>query len=527
MNSLLWWQKGVIYQVYPRSFADSNADGVGDLRGVIEKLDYLAWLGVEAVWLSPVYPSPMADFGYDVADYKGIHPVFGTMQDMYDLIRAIHRRRMRLILDFVPNHTSSEHPWFVESRSSRSNPKRDWYLWHDPAPDGGPPNNWLSVFGGSAWTWDENTQQYYYHAFLKEQPDLNWRHPDVRAEMYGAMRFWLEQGIDGFRVDVLWHLIKDDQWRDNPPNPEYTQDQVPYNSLIPAYSTDQPEVQSIVREMRSVVDEYGERLLIGEIYLPIRRLVTYYGTAGDGAHLPFNFQLIALPWQARQISAAISEYEGVLPAGAWPNWVLGNHDQVRIASRVGLLQARVAAILLLTLRGTPTLYYGDEIGMRDIAISPDQVQDPQGKNVGVSRDPARTPMQWTAAPHAGFSTVASWLPVSLDYQYCNVERQQDDPDSLLSLYRRLIQLRREEPCLVVGTYRPLVAEGNLIAYVREHGDSRWLVALNLGPGPCQLSLGAMPAGGQIAIATERRRENERVTDRLVLNGDDGVVVRLE
>jgi alpha-glucosidase len=527
MSQLLWWQRGVIYQVYPRSFVDSNGDGVGDLRGIIDRLEYLSWLGVDAIWISPVYPSPMADFGYDVADYTGIHPVFGTMQDMRELIQSAHNRGMRIILDFVPNHSSSQHPWFLESKASRNNPKRDWYLWHDAAPDGGPPNNWLSVFGGSAWTWDETTQQYYYHAFLQEQPDLNWRNADVRAQMYGAMRFWLEQGVDGFRVDVLWHLIKDDQWRDNPPNPDHTPDQVPYNSLIPAYSTDQPEVQTIVHEMRSLLDEYEERLLIGEIYLPIRRLVTYYGTAGDGAHLPFNFQLIALPWRAREISAAISEYEGALPVGAWPNWVLGNHDQPRIASRVGLLQARVAAILLLTLRGTPTLYYGDEIGMRDIAITPEQMQDPQGKNVGLSRDPARTPMQWSAAANAGFSSVTPWLPISPDYKYRNVEREAQDPDSMLALYRRLIQLRREEPAMVIGTYRPVVAEGNLIAYLREQDGRRLLVALNLGPGPSQLALAGLAPAGEILIATERRRDGERVTDRLILAGDDGVVVRLD
>ncbi len=525
-NALLWWQRGIIYQVYPRSFADSNDDGIGDLRGIIDKLGYLSWLGVDAIWISPVYPSPMADFGYDVSNYTDIHPIFGNLQDMRELIAASHQRGIRVILDFVPNHTSSEHPWFLESRSSRTNPKRDWYLWHDPAADGGPPNNWLSVFGGSAWTWDESTQQYYYHAFLKEQPDLNWRNAEVRSEMYRAMRFWLEQGVDGFRVDVLWHLIKDEHWRDNPPNPEYTSDQVPYHSLLAAYSTDQPEVQAVVREMRWLLDQYDERLLIGEIYLPIRRLVAYYGNSGDGAHLPFNFQLISLPWNARQISAGISEYEGALPPGAWPNWGRGNHDQPRIASRIGLPQARVAAILLLTLRGTPTLYYGDEIGMRDIAIGHDQMQDPQGKNVGLSRDPARTPMQWSSAPNGGFSLANPWLPVALDFPYRNVEQESQDPDSMLSLYRRLIQLRREEPALVAGDYRPLVAEGSLMAYLREHGEQRLLVALNLGPGPSQLSLGALGAGGEIVIATERRRERERVTDRLIMTGDDAVVMRL-
>lgn len=527
MKTHLWWQKGIVYQIYPRSFADSNGDGVGDLRGIINKLDYLQWLGADAIWVSPIYPSPMADFGYDVSDYTGIHPVFGNMDDMLELIERVHARDMKLILDFVPNHTSDQHPWFVEARSSRDNPKRDWYLWHDPKPDGSAPNNWLSVFGGSAWEWDERTRQFYYHAFLKEQPDLNWRNPDVRRHMYGAMRFWLERGVDGFRVDVLWHLIKDAHLRDNPQNPDYKPDDVPYMSLLPTYSTDQPEVQDIVREMRDLLNEFRERVLIGEIYLPIQRLVAYYGTAGNGAHLPFNFQLITLPWNARRISAAISEYEGALPPDAWPNWVLGNHDQPRIASRVGLAQARVASLLLLTLRGTPTLYYGDEIGMRDAVIFPEQIQDPQGKNIGVSRDPARTPMQWSNGRNAGFSIEPPWLPIGHDYEQCNVEHQSEDRGSMLSLYRRLIALRRSEPVLSVGDYRPVVAhDADVLAYVRELNDRRFLAVLNLGPRPAHISLEGL-GDGEIVVATDVTRERQRVARRVVMRGDDGVLIRLD
>jgi len=523
----LWWQKGSVYQVYPRSFADSNGDGVGDLRGLISKLEYLEWLGVDAIWVSPVYPSPMADFGYDVSDYTGIHPIFGNLDDMQELIERAHQRNLRIILDFVPNHTSDQHPWFLEARSSRSNPKRDYFLWKDAKPGGASPNNWLSVFGGSGWTWDATTEQYYYHAFLKEQPDLNWRNPEVRREMYAALRYWLDRGVDGFRVDVLWHLIKDAEWRDNPPNPDFRpdRDQIPYNALLPTYSTDQPEVQEIACEMRSLLDGYSERVLIGEIYLPIRRLVAYYGSSGNGAHLPFNFQLITLPWNAPQISASIGEYEGALPADAWPNWVLGNHDQPRIASRVGVAQARVAAVLLLTLRGTPTLYYGDELGMRDTLIFPEQMQDPQGKRIGVSRDPSRTPMHWTGAEQAGFSTAAPWLPIGYDYQYCNVESQAQDRDSMLGLYRRLIALRRAQPALSVGGYKPLVAQGQLLAYLREAGEQRFLVVLNLGSRPGHLPLEGI-GEGQVVISTDGRREGERVTRRLVMLGDDAVVVRL-
>src|SRR5690606_37530446 len=307
------------------------------------------------------YPSPMADFGYDVSDYTAIHPLFGSMEDFDELLEAIHQRGLKLILDFVPNHTSEAHPWFQESRSSRDNPKRDWYLWKDPAPDGGPPNNWLSEFGGLGWQLNEKTGQYYYHAYLKEQPDLNWRNPEVQEAMLSNMKFWLDKGVDGFRVDVMWHMIKDDQFRNNPPNPDYSEDQSPYRRLLPAYSTDQPEVHDVVRKMRDLLDQYEQRLLIGEIYLPISKLVTYYGQDNQGAHLPFNFQLIVLPWKAKIIEAAISEYEGSLPPEGWPNWVLGNHDKHRIATRVGDRQARVAAMLLLTLKGTPTMYYGDEI----------------------------------------------------------------------------------------------------------------------------------------------------------------------
>lgn len=527
MRQHLWWQQGIIYQIYPRSFLDSNADGIGDLRGVLSKLDYLEWLGVDALWISPVYPSPMADFGYDVSNYTDIHPVFGNMADMAELLGAAHARNMKVILDFVPNHTSSEHPWFKEARRSKDNEKREFYLWKDAGPNGEPPNNWLSVFGGSAWEWDEETGQYYYHAFLKEQPDLNWRNPAVRRNMYAAMRFWLDQGVDGFRVDVLWHLIKDAEWRDNPRNPDYLPTQAPYNQLVPAYSTDQPEIQQIVLEMRSLMNEYDERVLIGEIYLPIRRLVSYYGSSGDGAHLPFNFQLLTLPWNARQISAAIGEYEGALPPDAWPNWVLGNHDQPRVASRIGLSQARVAAVLLFTLRGTPTHYYGDELGMRDAVIFPEDIQDPQGKIIGISRDPSRTPMQWSAEPNAGFSRAKPWLPLGHDYEHCNVSRQSEQPDSLLSLYRRLIALRRKEPALSIGSYRPLVSDGDLLAYVREADTgNRFLMVLNLGPRPGLLSIEALGTG-QVVIATESRRESERVSQRLVLTGDDALVVRLD
>src|ERR1700761_3044197 len=304
-----WWQRGIFYQIYPRSFQDSNADGIGDLKGIIDRLPYLEQLDIDAVWLSPIFPSPMADFGYDISNYTGIDPLFGTMADFDALIGAVHAHGLKLILDLVPNHTSDQHPWFIESRSSRENSKRDWYIWRDGATAGGPPNNWFSEFGGSAWQFDAATGQYYYHAFLAQQPDLNWRNEKVRAAIHDVMRFWLARGVDGFRVDVIWHLIKDADFRDNPPNPGYVPGRPPHERLLPLYTADRPEVQEVIAELRHVVDAFDDRVLIGEIYLPIERLVAYYGAGLRGANLPFNFALLSAPWKARALDGLIAEYE--------------------------------------------------------------------------------------------------------------------------------------------------------------------------------------------------------------------------
>jgi alpha-glucosidase len=527
-STYAWWQRGIVYQVYPRSFADSNGDGVGDLRGIIKRLDYLEWLGVDAVWLSPIFPSPMADFGYDVSDYTAIHPIFGTLRDFDDLVAALHRRGMRILLDFVPNHTSDQHPWFVDARSSRSSPKRDWYLWRDPAPTGGPPNNWLSHFGGSAWEWDETTGQYYYHAFLKEQPDLNWRNPAVQEAMLDALRFWLRRGVDGFRVDVIWQLVKDDLFRDNPPDPDYHPGLPPHRAFQSLYNADRPEVHDVIARMRAALDQYEDRVLIGEIYLPVDRLVTYYGTDGRGAHLPFNFQLLLLPWDPTVIAEAVDRYESLLPPYGWPNWVLGNHDRPRIASRVGPGQARLAALLLLTLRGTPTLYYGDEIGMHDVPIPPHLVQDPFEKNVpglGFGRDPVRTPMQWDASPHAGFTSAAPWLPLVEDYERVNVEAQRADPDSILSLYRRAIALRRDEPALAVGGYIGRGVRDGVLSYVRSAGERRFLVALNFGTERGDAAGGVVR--GKVVLATRLALEGTFVHGPIPLDGGEGVVIHVD
>ena len=485
IGTRLWWQDGTIYQIYPRSFQDANGDGVGDLPGILSRLDYLVELGVDAVWLSPIYPSPMADFGYDVSDYTGVDPLFGTVADLEALLAAVHARGLKLILDFVPNHSSDQHPWFVESRSSRTNAKRDWYLWRDPAPDGGPPNNWMSHFGGPAWTFDSVTGQYFCHSFLVQQPDLNWRNPEVKAAIYAAMRFWLDRGVDGFRMDVLWLLIKDDQFRSNPSNPDWQAGGSSYGSVLPVYTSDRPETHVIVAEMRDVLSEYPERLLIGEIYLPLDKLVTYYGavpvvsdpnvtdrSAGSlrGADMPFNFHLILSPWRADGIAELIRQYEALLPAGAWPNWVLGNHDQKRLASRLGEEQARVAAMVLLTLRGTPTLYYGDELGMLDGEIAPDQVQDPAERNqpgIGMGRDPERTPMLWDTSDGAGFTAGKPWLPITPGTpERFSVATQGTQPRSTLSLYRKLLALRREHSALHAGAITEVEAESGVLRYQR-------------------------------------------------------------
>ncbi|MHA6247763.1 alpha-amylase family glycosyl hydrolase [Pontibacter sp. CAU 1760] len=526
----LWWHKGIIYQIYPRSFQDSNSDGIGDLKGIIKRLDYLKWLGVTAIWISPIYPSPMADYGYDISDYEAIHPLFGSMEDFDELLEAIHAQDMKLILDLVPNHTSNEHRWFQESRSSKDNPKRDWYIWEDAKEDGSEPNNWLSVFGGSGWEWDEQTQQYYYHAFLKEQPDLNWRNPEVQEAMFDVMRFWLDKGVDGFRVDVMWHMVKDKHLRDNPPNPDYQEHMATYEKLVPAFSTDQPEIHDIVAKMRHVLDAYPERMMIGEIYLPVHRLVTYYGSDNNGAHLPFNFMLIGQDWDARTLSLHIDEYEGALPPGGWPNWVIGNHDQPRITSRVGYSQAKVAAMLLLTLRGTPTLYYGDEIGMRDVPIPPDEVQDPQGLNMpdkDLSRDPARTPMQWDDSEYAGFSDAKPWLRLPDNFRRVNVEAERNDDYSMLHFYRRLIEMRQQEPALHIGDYLPVLSKGSLLSFKRQHGDKCYLVLLNLSHKPCHFRAEHDTYTGKVVLATDPEREGKQVTGNISMSGDEGILVLLE
>jgi alpha-glucosidase len=531
--ALRWWQTGIIYQVYPRSFQDSNGDGVGDLNGIHQRLDYLRSLNVKTVWLSPIYPSPMHDFGYDVADYVAVHPLFGTLADFDRLLAAVHERDMKLVLDLVPNHTSDEHAWFVESRSSRANPKRDWYIWRDPAPDGGPPNNWLSFFGGPAWTYDEQTQQYYLHQFVRQQPELNYRNPEVLAAMLDAMRFWLDKGVDGFRIDVIWLMVKDALLRSEPADPNWD-GVTPHASLQHIYSADQPEVHDVIRAMRRLLDSYDDRMMVGEIYLPNAKLMTYYGAALDECHLPFNFQLINAQWNAQTVRRLVDQYEADLPPGGWPNWVLGNHDQHRLATRVGPQQARVATLLLLTLRGTPTCYYGDEIGMENVRIPLELVQDPPAVNQPeiahiVGRDPVRTPMQWDASANAGFAAadVRPWLPLADDYAIRNVTEQERTPTSMLRFFRALTALRATTPALFAGAYAAVETEvDEVFAYTRSHGDERYLVVLNFGQGNHRLDLRAVGERATIVLSTGMLSSGDIRLRQVYITPNEGLLLRL-
>ena len=517
-----WWERGVIYQVYPRSFQDSGGDGVGDLRGIEKRLDYLVELGIDAIWLSPIFPSPMADFGYDVADFTGVDPLFGSMEDFDRLLAAAHQRGLKLLLDFVPNHSSDQHPWFQESRAPRDSAKRDWYIWRDPAPDGGPPNNWISDFGGSSWEWDEATGQYYLHAFLKEQPDLNWRNSDVRKAMTDVLRFWFDRGVDGFRIDVLWHAFKAEGLPDNPVNPDYRPEIGEKLKLLQTHSTNQPEVHELAADFRALADEYGERLLVGEIVLPLEELMAYYGQGRPGVHLPFNFQLVEAPWKAAVLRTLIAEYEAALPPGGWPNWVMASHDYPRIAAKLGEAQARVAAMLLLTLRGTPTLYQGDELGIGKVEISPKNVRDPKElrePGIGLGRDPSRTPMAWNASINAGFSKAEPWLPLHGDWPTRNAAAQNEDPGSMLKLYRALLRLRRSEPALSIGALQLDHGTEHVLAYKRQLDGSRFQIMLNLSNSERRWPEGL--ESGEILLSTLGSSPKDGW-----LRPDEGLIIRL-
>jgi len=537
MRPTRWWQTGVVYQVYPRSFGDSNGDGVGDLEGIRRHLDYLVWLGVDAIWISPFYRSPMQDFGYDVAEYTDVDPLFGDLATFDRLLADAHARGLRVIVDYVPNHSSDQHAWFIESRSSRSSPRRDWYVWRDPKPDGGPPNNWISVFGGSAWELDVPTGQYYLHSFLAEQPDLDWRNPDVKQAMFDILRFWLDRGVDGFRIDVAQFIAKDPLYRDNPPHPEPERlaHMGSWSRQLHLYDHGHPDLHVIYREFRALLDSYpGDRVSIGELHdEQVEVWAGFYGHNLDEIHIPFNFHLLFASWDAARIRTIVDAIEAALPDGAWPNWVLGNHDQRRIASRLGPAQARVAMLLLLTLRGTPTLYYGDELGLPDTELRPDQVRDPWGLvEPTQGRDPGRSPMPWDGTANGGFCApdVEPWLPLARGHDRRNVAAQRDDSASLLTMTRRLIQLRREHPALAEGVHRSIddSPSGTFCFLRSSDGDGSYpavLVALNLSAERKLLDLGLGP--GRVLDATHVDRAGTRVdTTVLELHADEGLVIEM-
>jgi alpha-glucosidase len=526
-----WWQTGVVYEIYPRSFADSDGDGLGDLAGITSRLDYLAWLGVDAIWIAPFYPSPMADFGYDISDYTDVDPRFGTLGDFDALVAAAHERGIRVIVDYVPNHTSDQHPWFVESRSSRDNPKRGWYVWRDAGPGGGPPNNWISMFAGPAWDWDDATKQYYLHTFLTEQPDLNWRNPETRAAMFDVARSWLDRGVDGFRIDVAPMVMKDPELRDNPPNPDPSE-----MSRLGSWATQlhvndhaHPDMHELYRDFRRLLEAYpGDRVSIGELHHPDYDVwARYYGERQDEIHVPFNFHLTYSAWNADAVRAAIEGVQRVLPDGAWASWVLGNHDQPRFASpaRAGRDQAKVGMLLLLTLRGTPTIYYGDEIGMVDVPVAAADSRDPlERREPGRGRDPERSPMQWDGSPNAGFAPAGTkpWLPLAPDADRVNVAGQSDDPDSVLTLTRRLLRLRRTHPVLHAGDFQAFgPTPDGTYAFRRFSAGGGVTVALNLTDEPRSMrGVGA----GSVLIGTHRDRDGEHIGAEVDLRPNEAMVI---
>lgn len=521
-----WWQTGVLYQVYPRSFADTNGDGVGDLPGVIDHLDHLSWLGVEGIWLSPVTASPGADFGYDVADYCSVDPEYGTLEDLDTLVAEASRRKIRVVLDLVPNHTSDEHSWFKESRSSRSSPKRDWYVWRDPKPDGSPPNNWVSHFGGPAWTLDEATGQYYLHNFLPEQPDLNWWHPEVRDAFDEILRFWFARGIAGFRIDVCHAIVKDAELRDNPPSG-------PKDSLLEqiwglrwVYNANRPEVHEVLRRWRSVANHSDPpALLLGETNVDdLAVMASYYGSGADELDLAFNFPFMEAPFEAETLAGVVERTEALLPPGAWPVWTGSNHDVSRLATRWAKgdeAKIRCALLLLVTLRGTPVLYQGDEIGLGDGEVPREALEDRVGKRFWPfypGRDPMRTPMLWAPGPGRGFTTPGTkpWLPFSEDGTP-SVAEQRGDPRSVLTFCRDLIALRAATPALQQAPYEQRPGPEGVWCWRRGLSVT---VAVNLSDEKAAVE----GIDGRIALATSHGRAHQEVTGRLALGPWEGAVV---
>jgi alpha-glucosidase len=528
MHTGSWWRDGVLYQIYPRSFADSDGDGIGDLRGILARLDHLEWLGVDGIWLNPTMPSPNDDWGYDVADYCAVHPELGTLDDLDALVAGARERGMRLLLDLVPNHTSDRHAWFADALSGRDARHRDFYVWADPAPGGGPPNNWQSNFGGSAWQLHEASGQYYLNNFLPSQPDLNWWNDEVRDAFDDILRFWFAHGIAGFRIDVCHAIVKDRELRDDPAATEDDHSLVRRFGLKRVFSMNRPEVHDVLRRWRALVDAaQPPRVLVGETYvLDLDSLVPYYGQGEDELHLAFNFLFVHSELEAAELQAVVEGIETMLPKLAWPVYTGSNHDAGRLATRWAAgdpRRARAALMMLLCLRGTPFLYYGDEIGLPEVPLDPATALDPVARRTGDpsrNRDPCRTPMQWDDEPGGGFTTADAtpWLPLG-DVAACNVAAQREDPGSVLHLVRDLIALRRREPDLTSGGYDVLSAPDGAWAWRRGDG---FAVCLNLSGDPVAVE----GVEGRVAIGTARARDGESVAGSVRLGAYEGVVVAL-
>lgn len=547
MANLKWWQTAVFYQIYPRSFADGNGDGIGDFSGIIEKLDYLKSLGIDALWISPHFPSPQFDCGYDISDYVNVEPQYGNLEQFKHFLEEAHQRGIRVVLDLVLNHTSDKHQWFIDSASSRDNPKRDWYVWRD-GKDGAPPNNWYSTFGGSAWEYDEKTDAYYYHFFFKQQPDLNWRNPEVKQAMFDAVRFWLDMGVDGYRLDAIGTIYEDEDIPDHAAgitqeelialsydrrtSPEEREKIAPIWEEMFRYQHDRPGVHELMQELRAVIDEYEDRVLVGET-----DDISFYGSGEDELHLVFNFplmhtRLLNPAW----VRANQTERLALLPQLAWPCNTLGNHDSPRMYNRFGDGEhddaiARQNLVLLLALKGTPFLYNGEEIGMTDYRdLRMDQFRDllayyfaGMAKRFGglpddeilkianeTSRDKNRTPTQWANLPNAGFSPegVETWLPVNPNYASgVNVADQENDPNSLLHFYRSVIAMRKANPALAEGAYQPLEDENeNVLCFVRTSANQRCLAVFNMTAQPQTLALDLPVERVEVLFSTHPRPE---------------------
>ena len=529
-----WFRNTALYQIYPRSFFDSDGDGIGDLRGITQRLRYLNGdddsLGIGAIWLSPFYPSPMADFGYDVTDHCNVDPLFGNLDDFNQLIAESHKRSIKVLIDLIPNHTSDEHAWFKESKRSKDDPRRGWYTWRDSAPDGGPPNNWVSVFGGPAWEFDKATGQYYLHSYLKKQPDLNWENAGVREAIRQVMRFWLDLGVDGFRVDAVSSVSKDPHLRDDPINKDFQPGDNPYHQLLHINSKEGPKLFEYMDEKARVLHEYKDRFMIFEASPASKnRRSSYlklYEHVDASVAAPFNFEGIHSPWDAQIFKTFIDDFQSGMHPSYIPVYAMGNHDQPRLASRIGERQARASAVMQFCLPGMPVVYYGDEIGMENTVITSDEVKDPfelQVPGKGLGRDPERTPMQWSASENAGFSKGTPWLPINIDFIRKNVESERLDPHSFFNLYQQIIQMRKSSESLRHGAYESIQVSDDIFCFKRSLLHEKMVSVINYSDKSIELTHEELR--GTLLVSSYLDSDGRAVKGSLTLRPYEAVVLK--